>query len=392
MEIAAIQDLLRRQGIPAWLFYDFRHTNPIAYRALGLDERAHATRRWYYLLPADGTPRKLVSPLEQAILDPLPGERTVYRTWQEREETLKSWLVAYPKVAMEYSPRGMVPYIAKVDAGTVELIRSFGVEVVSSADLVQETVARWPDTAKASHVTASERLVAIARSAYDEVRRCIRAGERLTDYQLQQFMYRQYPANNLRSDSPPIVATNANASNPHFQPEEASQTEIREGDVLLIDFWAKLDEPGAMFADHTWMAYVGDRVSDRPAEVFRIVAAARDAAVALVQRAAGAGEPLQGWQVDDAAREVIVAAGYGDYFVHRTGHSIGNEVHGEGANMDNFETHDTRALLPNTCFSIEPGIYLPEFGVRSEIDVYFAPPEVLVTGATQKEMVALLAD
>lgn len=391
MEIEEIQALLRQQDIPAWLLYDFRRGNPIAYRTLGLDERRIATRRWYYLIPREGDPRKLVSPLEAGILDPLPGARTIYRTWQEREDGLRTMLDGLDRVAMEYSPRGMVPYVSRVDGGTLELIRSFGVEVVSSADLVQETVSRWNDAELKSHVEASEKLMGILEEAYGEVRRCVRAGEALTDYGLQQFMYQRYAEEGLVSEAPPIVATNANASDPHYEPAVLNQTPIVEGDVLLIDFWAKLDEPDAMYADHTWMAYVGARVPEEPAQVFAVVAAARDAAIALVREAADSGRPLQGWQVDDAARRVIERAGYGDYFVHRTGHNIGRETHGEGANMDNYETHDVRAVLPNTCFSVEPGIYLPAFGVRSEVDVYFSGDDVLVTGGPQREMVALLA-
>ena len=391
MDVPAIQDLLRRQGVPAWLLYDFRHSNPIAYRTLGLDERRIATRRWHYLIPAEGEPRKLVSPLEAGILDSLPGERTIYRTWQEREAGLRALLAGLDRVAMEYSPRGMVPYVSLVDGGTLELIRSFGVEVVSSADLVQETVARWSAAELESHTLASEKLMAVLEEAYAEVRRCIRAGEPLTDFALQQFMWRRYGEEGLVSEAPPIVATNAHASDPHYEPDAEHQTPIREGDVLLIDFWAKLDRPRAMYADHTWMAFVGERVPEEPARVFAVVAEARDAAIDLVREAARTGKQLQGWQVDDAARQVIKEAGYAEYFVHRTGHNIGEETHGEGANMDDFETHDVRAVLPNTCFSVEPGIYLPAFGVRSEVDVYFAPPEVLVTGGPQREMVALLA-
>lgn len=391
MDVPAIQDLLRRQNVPAWLLYDFRHSNPIAYRTLGLDEKRHATRRWYYLIPAEGEPRKLVSPLEAGILDGLPGERTIYRTWQEREGTLATMLDGLGRVAMEYSPRGMVPYVSLVDGGTLELIRSFGVEVVSSADLVQETVSRWGEAELRSHQKVSETLMSILEEAYAEVARCIRAGETLTDYTLQQFMYRRYQDEGLISEAPPIVATNAHASDPHYQPDQSHQTRIVEGDVLLIDFWAKLDRPRAMYADHTWMAFVGDRVPEEPAKVFGVVAEARDAAIDLVREAARDGLTLQGWQVDAAARQVIVEAGYGEYFVHRTGHNIGEETHGEGANMDDFETHDIRTVLPNTCFSVEPGIYLPAFGVRSEVDVYYAPPDVLVTGGPQRAMVALLA-
>jgi len=391
MEIPQIQELLRHANIPAWLLYDFRHSNPIAYRTLGLDAGKIATRRWYYLVPREGEPRKLVSPLEAGILDRLPGEKTVYRTWQDREAGLRALLDGLGRVAMEYSPNCAVPYVSTVDGGTLELIRSFGVEVVSSADLVQETVARWSAAQLQGHVEASERLMRILHEAHVEVARCIRAGEPLTDYALQQFMYTRYAPAGLAADSPPIVATNAHASNPHYLPTEAHQTPIRADDVLLIDFWARLDAPGTMYADHTWMAYVGARVPEQPAKVFRAVADARDAAIALVRRAADGGPSLQGWQVDDAARDVIGRAGYGDFFIHRTGHNIGEEVHGEGANMDNYETHDLRAVLPNTCFSIEPGIYLPSFGVRSEVNVYFGGDDVIVTGGLQQEMVALLA-
>lgn len=390
MEIEEIQALLRQQDIPAWLLYDFRRGNPIAYRTLGLDERRIATRRWYYLIPREGDPRKLVSPLEAGILDPLPGARTIYRTWQEREDGLRTMLDGLDRVAMEYSPRGMVPYVSRVDGGTLELIRSFGVDVVSSADLVQETVSRWNDAELKSHVEASEKLMGILEEAYGEVRRCIRAGEALTDYGLQQFMYQRYAEEGLVSEAPPIVATNANASDPHYEPAVLNQTPIVEGDVLLIDFWAKLDRPRAMYADHTWMAFVGEQVPDEPARVFGVVVEARDAAIDLVRAAARDGVHLQGWQVDDAARQVIKEAGYGEYFVHRTGHNIGEETHGDGANMDDFETHDVRSVLARTCFSVEPGIYLPEYGFRSEVDVFFAPPEVVVTGGPQREMVPLL--
>src|SRR5215212_2661322 len=246
MDVPAIQDLLRRQGVPAWLLYDFRHSNPIAYRTLGLDGRTIATRRWHYLIPAEGAPKKLVSPLEAGILDSLPGERRIYRTWQEREAGLQAMLAGLDRVAMEYSPRGMVPYVSLVDGGTLELVRSFGVEVVSSADLVQETVSRWDDADLRSHLDASEKLMTILEEAYGEVRRCIRAGETLTDYALQQFMFGRYLEEGLISEAPPIVATNAHASDPHYEPDAQHQSPIAEGDVLLIDFWAKLDRPGAM--------------------------------------------------------------------------------------------------------------------------------------------------
>ena len=391
MEISAIQSLLAERKIDGWLFCDFRRSNPIAYEALGLHAQI-VTRRWYYFVPSAGEPRKLVSALEKGVLDGLPGERLVYRTWQEREGLLRDMVAGAHTVAMEYSPRGAIPYVARVDAGTVDFIRSLGTEVVTSADLVQLTVAPWSPEQLQSHLAASAALMRAKDHAFSYIGEQLRAGKNPTDYAVQQLMWRDYDESGIVADNPPIVATNVHASDPHYLPAADRVTPIREGDVVLIDFWAKLDRPDAVYADHTWMAFAGREVPDRQAEIFGYVVAARDAAIDLVRRCTAAGTELHGYEVDDAARSVIEQAGYGDYFIHRTGHSIGNEVHGDGANMDNFETHDERLVLPRTCFSIEPGIYLADFGVRSEVNLYVGDDgAITVTGGPEQQaMVSLL--
>jgi Xaa-Pro dipeptidase len=393
MEITEIQARLREHGLDGWLFFDFHHRNPIAYRTLGLPDHLIATRRWYYYLPAVGEPAGIVSALEPHNLDALPGAKLVYRTWEERRKALAATLPAGAKVAMEYSPLNAIPGVSLVDAGTIELVRSMGVTVVSSADLIQAIVSRWTDRQWQAHCEASRRLMEIKDRAFSEVARRVRAGDRPTDYEIQQYMVDAYHGAMLVSDDPPIVATNAHCRDPHYLPTAARQTEIRNGDVLLIDFWAKLAQPGAVYADHTWMAYVGSSVPTRLADVFGIVAEARDAAIEFVRTAFAGGRSVQGWQVDDVARASITQRGYGDYFIHRTGHNIHEDVHGEGANMDNFESHDERTVLERTCFSIEPGIYLPDFGVRSEVDVFIAAADdVKITGTpVQREVVPLLA-
>jgi Xaa-Pro dipeptidase len=390
VQLSAIQALLAERDIDGWLFCDFRRSNPIAYQVLGLSSEI-VTRRWYYFIPARGEPRGLVSALEPHALDALPGEKRIYRTWQEREVLLAALLEGARRIAVEYSPRNAIPYVSRVDAGTVELLRSFSKEIVSSADLVQHTVARWSDAQLQSHLAASEAIMREKDRAFAFIADELRAGREPTDYAVQQRMWEEFRAAGLVADHPPIVATNANASSPHYTPSAARATTIRHGDLVLIDFWAKLDAPNAMYADHTWMAYVGDSVPERFAAIFAIVAQARDAAIALVRDRFATGAPLHGYEVDDAARAVIEAAGYGEWFVHRTGHNIGSEVHGDGAHMDNYETRDERLVLTRTCFSIEPGIYLPEFGVRSEVNVYVGDDGALtITGGLQQEIVPLL--
>jgi len=393
MDLAAVQRAIAESNLDGWLFFDFRRSNPIAYRTLGLPDDLIVTRRWYYYVPRSGPPTGLVSALEPGNLDALPGEKVVYRTWEQRRAALGEMLPPGGSVAMEYSPQNDIPYISVVDGGTVDLVRSFGVTVVSSADLLQLTSARWSQEQWIGHQEASRRLMAIKGQAFTEIAARIAAGRRVTDYGVQQFMVELYDGNGLRSDEPPIVATNERCSNAHYLPTATRQTEIRRNDTLLVDFWAKIAEPHSVYADHTWMAFVGAVVPAKLEEVFAVASGARDEAIQFLSTAFAAGRVVRGWEVDDVARRYVAARGYGDYFFHRTGHNIDEDVHGPGANIDNYETHDDRLLLRETCFSIEPGIYLPEFGVRTEVDVFVtAQGDIEVTGSpVQTAVVPLLA-
>jgi Xaa-Pro dipeptidase len=388
-DIDAIQKALRDQTLDGWLFYDILHRDPIAYRVLGL-EHAMAKRRWFYMIPAKGAPRKLVHRIEAAALDSLPGEKMVYAAAEELEKNLKKLVGRAKKVAMQYSPKNQIPYISLVDAGTVELIRAQGCKVVSSADLVQLFEAAWTPERLESHRVAGREIDRITQSAFAEASRRVRANEAFTEYDLQQWIMGQFRASGVTSDSPPIVAVGPHSGDPHYEPNERVSAPVRKGDLLLLDVWGKTLAPNSVYYDITWVGYLGDKVPEKYAKIFRIVRDARDAAVAFVQNGVKAGRAIEGWQVDRAAREVIRKAGYAKYFVHRTGHNIGQEVHGTGANMDGLETRDVRRLIPHTCFSIEPGIYLPEFGVRSEVNVYVEERNAHVTGPAQTEMLALL--
>jgi len=390
MDLDAIQAALRQLSLDGWLFYDHHHRDPIAYRVLGI-KPVMCTRRWYYLVPAKGEPAKLVHRIEKGNLDGLPGVRHEYSSWQEQREMLREMLRSASSLAMEYSALNDIPYVGLVDAGTVELVRSFNVEVVSSADLVQLFEARWSAAAVASHLEAGKVVHAAIGEAFRAIREAVRSGKTLGEYDVQQRMVEVLSGGNVEADEPPIVAVNANCSNPHYSPAPASSQSIGSGDFVLLDVFGKKREPGSVYFDVTWTGYVGEQVPDRHAGVFAVVKEARDAAISLVQSAMREERALSGWQVDEAARRVIARHGYADYFVHRTGHSIGEDVHGNGANMDNFETRDTRRIIPRTCFSIEPGIYLPEFGVRSEVNVYVEDHDARVTGEIQQAVVPILA-
>ena len=395
-DIPAIQAALRAAGLEGWLFYDFRGSDPLAARILKLDPNRHMTRRWYYLIPAKGTPVKLLHRIEPHSLDDVPGEARLYLSWQEQQAHLKQMLSSLgrvPKVSMQYSPMNAIPYISRVDAGTLELVRSFGVDVVTSADLVQRFEAAWTADQYASHRKAADALRQIVDEAFAQVRDEIVRGTGFTERDLQQDILARIAARGLHTYAPPIAAVNAHAADPHYSPPEKGSTPIGKGDLVLIDLWAKSTAPGSMYGDITWTGFVGEAVPARQAEIFAIVAAARDAAVAFIQQEVRAGRFPRGGDVDDVCRRVIQQAGYEDRFLHRTGHSIGEEVHGNGANIDNLETQDGRRLLPHTCFSIEPGIYLPgEFGIRSEVDVYVTEREAIVTGGPiQTAIVPILA-
>jgi Xaa-Pro dipeptidase len=389
MNIDAIQSALKDLNLDGWLFYDHHHRDPIAYRVLGLDHML-TTRRWYYLIPAAGQPAKLVHRIESHNLDALPGEGREYSAWREQREGLAAMLGGVKKLAMEYSALNDIPYVGLVDAGTVELVRSLGIEVVSSADLVQLFEARWTPEALASHLEAGQVVHAAVRQGFRAIADAVRAGRDTDEYQIQQVIREAMRAQGVESDDPPDVAVNANSSDQHYCASASKSKPIRQGDWVLLDVWGKKTTPGSVYFDITWTGYVGEQVPERHATVFNVVKQARDAAIDLVQKAVREGRPLAGWQVDDAAREVIAQAGYGQYFVHRTGHSIGEDIHGNGANMDNFETHDTRRVIPRTCFSIEPGIYFPEFGVRSEVNVYVEEHDARVTGEIQQAAVPIL--
>jgi Xaa-Pro aminopeptidase len=391
-DLEAIQAALLRFGVDGWLLAEFRGSNVLARRVLGLDGKVLTSRRLFYFIPADGPPRKLVHRIESGVLDHLPGEKTVFLRWQELEAGLRSLVAGRKRVAMEYSPGNAIPYVAKVDAGTVELVRSFGVEVVSSGDLIQLFEATWDDDQWRMHREAE----AVTTSGYDVAWSLIaertRGGGSVGEAEVQAAIVEHFDRHGATTDHGPIVGVGPHSGDPHYAPDPTNDTPIRRGDFVLIDLWAKLDHPRAVYSDLTRVGFVGDSVPAKYAEVFAVVARARDAAIARVKEAFAAGQPLHGFEVDDAARRVIEEAGYGAAFVHRLGHSIGQETHGNGANMDNLETRDERLVLPGTCFSVEPGIYLPEFGVRSEVNVFIdASGTVHVTGGLQTKVVPILA-
>jgi len=390
MDLQSIQAALREGKLDGWLFYDHHRRDPIAYRVLGINPPM-CTRRWYYLIPAEGEPAKLVHRIECGNLDGATGATKLYSSWPEQREKLNAMLAGKKTVAMQYSHLNDIPYIGLVDAGTVELVKSFGVEVVSSAELVQFFEARWSAEALASHLEAGKLVHEAVQLGFAAIRNAIAAGKAIDEFAVQQEMVRHFDAHNLEADDPPLVAVNENASNPHYSPSAATSLPINVNDFVLLDVFAKLRRPGAVYFDITWTGFVGDSVPAQYTQVFDVVREARDAAINLVKQSMREGRPLRGYQVDDAARGVITRHGYAEYFVHRTGHSIGEDIHGNGANMDNFETRDDRRVIPGTCFSIEPGIYLPEFGVRSEVNVYVEEHDARVTGEIQQEVVPILA-
>jgi Xaa-Pro dipeptidase len=388
MDLQKIQSEIRAQNFDGWLFFDHHLRDPLAYRVLGLPPDS-PTRRWYYMIPAEGQPQGMEHRIEQNKLGDLPGPRIAYSSWTEQVDALRQLTAGMKRVAMQYSPMCAIPYVSMVDGGTIDLIRSLGVEVVSSAELIQTFEARWTPEARDMHFEAGRRVDRVRNQAFALIRERLSNGVSLTEFEVKNFFRERFAREGLVTDHGPIVGVNANASNPHYEPMEDTSSPIQRGDWLLIDHWAKLDQPGAVYYDVTWTAFCGENPSERQRTVFETVRDARDAGIECVQKAIAAGETLCGYQVDDATRGVIQKAGFGEYFTHRTGHSIGTEVHGNGANMDNFENHDVRRVSPFTCFSIEPGIYLPEFGVRNEINMYIGEGEALVTGEIQREVVLL---
>jgi Xaa-Pro aminopeptidase len=393
MNLDAIQAAIREAGFDGWLFYDHHHRDPIAAGILGLDPKAHITRRWYYFIPAQGDPRKLVHRIEQFRLDSLPGGKGQYSSWQELAAGLEAMLFDARRIAMQYSPNNAIMYVSMVDAGTVEFLRSIGKEIVSSANLVSYFEAVLTEEQVFSHSVAQVAIDRILAEAWREMGRRLRPHQggvgTLTEFEMVQWLSEAMRRENLEWENGPNVSANANSSDSHYEPTAERSSAIKEDDFILIDIWGRLQKPGSVFYDITWTGIVGREPTDREQLVFETVRNARDAAIATVEQAFAQDRPIYGYEGDDAARAVIQQAGFGEYFTHRTGHNIAHEIHGPGAHLDNLETHDERRILPHTCFSVEPGIYLPEFGVRSEIDMLTAPGKAWVTGAMQRELVRI---
>jgi len=388
MNLPAIQAALRERNMDAWLFYDHHHRDPIAYRVLGLPAGLMVTRRWFYVIPAKGEPVKLVHKIESRHLDTLPGSKLQYSGWQELFDQVKAMLANFRDIAMQYSPNNLVFTVSLVDGGTLEMIRGLGKNVVSSGDLVAQFEATWTDQQIKTHFAARDAIDSITAAAFKEIGRRVHNGG-TTESEIQQWFMEAFARENLITDDPPIVAVNAHSGDPHYEPQAKTSAPILQGDFVLLDVWAKKNTPDAVYYDITWTGFVGKAPSDRMREIFQIVSQARDAGVKTVKEAVAAGRQIAGWEVDRAVRGHIKKAGFGEYFIHRTGHAIGTDVHANGANMDDLEVHDERRILPNSCFSIEPGIYLPEFGVRSEVNVLVRPKAAEVTGKIQNEIVTI---
>ena len=391
-DIARIQSEIRKAGLDGWLLYDFHNRDVIAYKVLGLDFGKFTSRRWFYFIPAEGEPVRLLSKVEPAKLDPLPGEKRFYRSWRDLHAALATLLAGCHQVAMQYSPSGNIPYVSVVDAGTVEMVRATGCEVVTSAGLVQTFEAVLDEAQFASHVEAGHLVQRIKDEAFALIGSELRARHELNQYDVQQFIVRRFTEEGLDCMGElPIVGSDEQQANPHFEPRPDNSRPIRRGDKILIDLWAKLAKPGAIFYDITWCGFVGSSPPAKYVEIFHVVRDARDAALAFVRQRFAAAQPVHGWEVDDACRAVVEKAGYGDFFVHRTGHSIGEEVHGNGVNIDNLETRDERLLVPGICFSLEPGIYLEgEMAARAEINVFITPAgAVEVMGEMQRELILI---
>lgn len=393
MNLSAIQQALKEAGFDGWLFYDFHNRDQIAARILNMDTKRFASRRWFYYIPAVGEPQKLVHAIEPWRCDHLPGAKQIYLPWQQQHSLLKDILADAKSVAMQYSPNNAIPYVSIVDAGTVELIRSFGINVVSSANLVSIFESHLSNEDCQSHIEAGEVMQMVKDEAFKEIARRIKAGLHPTEYEIYEFMINLMKNNQMTCEDGPIVAINEHAADPHFEPTLENSYKMKEGDLVLLDLWAKKDKPGSIYYDITWMGYIGTEIPGKIANIFEITANARNTGLKIVQDRFASNQAVYGWEVDDAVRKVIINAGYGNYFIHRTGHNIAEEVHGNGTHIDNLETKDERNIIKGSCFSIEPGIYIPEekIGFRTEIDVFVTDDgEVKVFGAIQDKVIPIL--
>jgi Xaa-Pro aminopeptidase len=386
MDLKRIQESLKREKLDGWLFFDHHVRDPLAYRVLGVTPAGHVSRRWYYFIPAQGDPQGLVHRIESKMLDAAPGEKILYSSWQEQQAGLAKLLGKAKRVAMQYSARCAIPYVAMVDAGTVELVRELGVDVVTSAELIQEFEACLSDAQFESHMEAGRRVDRIRAGVFRFIAEKLASG--VDEVMVSDWVLAEFAKAGLVTGSGPIVGVNSHAGDPHYEPSAATSSPIKAGDFVLLDMWAKLDQPGAVYYDITWTGCCGEP-SERVARVFEIVRDARDKSVEALVSAVAAGRGIRGFEVDDAARGYIRTMGFADQFVHRTGHSIGEEVHGSGANMDNLETHDERRIVRGSLFSVEPGIYLADFGVRSEVNVFVGAGKASTTGEVQQELVRI---
>jgi Xaa-Pro dipeptidase len=389
MQLEDIQAGLREEHLDGWLFYDHHRRDPLAYDILGLPQSLSASRRWYFFVPASGEPRGLVHRIEPHHLDSLPGEKFAYSAWGEQRENVRRLLGDARRIAMQHSPLCDIPYVAMVDAGTVDLVRSFGVEVESSANLVQRFHARLTEQQYQLHIETGKVMDNLRRQAFRLIEERLQAGAPVHEYEVKQFLRQSFEQNGLVTDHGPIVAVNSNASNPHYEPTASCSQQIEQADVVLIDMWTKSKKPMGIYYDITWVGYCGAQPPGEVANVFETVKTARDKGFGLVKERVEAGDAPMGFEVDDIVRGHITDAGFGEFFIHRTGHSIGTDVHSTGANMDNLETHDTRRVIDGTCFSIEPGIYLPHFGIRSEFNVFVRNGSAETTGEVQNDILRL---
>ena len=393
-KVQQIQEALQQEKIDGWLFFNFRGSNVFATRIINLPAHIMQTRRYFYFIPASGTPQKLLHNIEQWNLDMIPGDKTLYVSWQSLREGVKKIVGGAKNIAMEYSPMNNIPYVSNVDAGTMELVRALGLEVVSSANLVSRFESTWDEEQAGDNMMTAKHLRQIVDLTFGFIKQRINAGTPTTEYDVQQFMLSEFRTRGLMTESDPNCSVNANSANPHYEPTKEIHSPLHKGDFVLLDLWAKKDKPRSVYGDITWTGYIGETVPEEYTKVFEVVKGGRDAAIRFVQESFKAGKEICGYQIDDAARNYFKEKGYDQYFVHRTGHSIGEEIHGNGANIDNLETRDERKIIPETSFSIEPGIYLPgKFGVRSEIDMYITKAkEAIVTGLPMQEtVVAILA-
>jgi Xaa-Pro dipeptidase len=391
MDLAAIQKALKERKLDGWLFMDFHNRDLIAYRILGMDPNKFTSRRWFYFVPARGAPWKLCSRVEKTKLDSLPGKKHLYLSWRELHASLGRLLKGKGRVAMQYSPKNNIPYVSMIDAGLMEVIRKTGIKVASSADLVTLFEATVSARGYDLHLQAAGHLFEIVSAAFDRVAATARGAASENEYTVQQFILSEFSRRGMHWDDAPIVGVNDHPADPHFEPAQATARAFKQGDCVLIDLWARMKDDEAIFADITWCAFIGASPPPRYEKAFNTIVRARDEAVRFVRERFAKGARVYGYEVDDAVRGVVQKAGFGKYFIHRTGHSIGHEVHGNGVNIDNLETKDERELVPNICFSVEPGIYIDgEFGARTEIDVFIkAGGEVEVTTKPQTGLLLL---